>query len=189
MLAGCSARRSGQSSCGVWSRPRRTRGVALSRLRATRSARTLAELDGALVDADDLHEPLASFVRSYRDGAGAARRLGSRASPTEGDRAADGRGRRRGATARCSRTASRTSPGPNGGSSRHSRHGPTSMSPCRTSPAAPSTPRSRGRPATLPPSPGDGSSSCRRGRAEFLPPPLAHVERELFARDGAAGAS
>jgi RecB family exonuclease len=28
--------------------------------------RALAELDGALVDADDLHEPLASFVRSYR---------------------------------------------------------------------------------------------------------------------------
>jgi ATP-dependent helicase/DNAse subunit B len=28
--------------------------------------RTLAELDGALLDADDLHEPLASFVRSYR---------------------------------------------------------------------------------------------------------------------------
>jgi hypothetical protein len=32
----------------------------------TRSAGTLAELDGALLDADDLHEPLASFVRSYR---------------------------------------------------------------------------------------------------------------------------
>ncbi len=89
--------------------------------------RALAELDGALLDADDLDEPLASFVRAYRDELDRLDAWDRGDAPSPGDRAADRRPRRRGATARCSCTASRTSPAPSGASSRRSRRAPTSI--------------------------------------------------------------
>ena len=98
------AKRSARWSFGGSSMPGRRRPGARFPGYADALGRALAELDGALLDADDLDEPLASFVRAYQRRARPARCVGSRDAPSPGHRAADRRprvvGRQPGARAR-----------------------------------------------------------------------------------------
>ena len=151
--------------------------------------RALAELDGALLDADDLDEPLASFVRAYRDeldrldawDRGMLRRRAHRAA----DRRPRVVGRQPGARARLRGPHRRRVAAPRGARGAHRR---PRLAAVRAGPRR-RTPRSRGRPRDLAALADDDIVELPPRAAEYLPPALAHVERELFAPTSGARAA
>ena len=176
----CSGRPSARSSSG--GSPSGTRPVRLGFAGyADALGRTLAELDGALLEPEDVGEPLAELFGAYRRELEPPRRVGSRRASPSRDRAPDERARRvaRGAGLRPRLRGSHRSRVATPRGALRSDGRPRLV--CPTSPAGAvyaSLSRTVDDLARL--ADGDVVELPPRSH-DFLPPALAHIERELFA--------